>query len=98
MEPLGGLLCAKHFPIGKEWGWDEEFAQHKMFATDLQFSVLGSPAAAAPCLEAHTIQSPKLTSQTVSESGDKAKSGNVNLLWLASDLIPCSSLSLCFYS
>ena len=28
----------------------------------------------------------------------KAKLGNGNLLWLASDLIPCSSLSLCFYS
>ena len=59
MEPLRGLLCAKHVPIGKEWGWDKEFAQHKMFATELRFSVLGSPAAAAPCLEAHAIHSPQ---------------------------------------
>ena len=50
-----------------------------------------------PALKHTPSKAPELTSWTVSKSGDKV-AANVNLLWLASDLIPCSSLSLCFYS
>lgn len=60
MESLGGLLCAQHVPLGKEWGWDERrsLLQHRCLLLTCS-PCSNCPVAAAPCPAPHTTKAPK---------------------------------------